>query len=310
VSQIHLAGGTVLGSSRGGFDLDKILASIKANRLDILFVIGGDGTHRGALALLKGATAAKMKLCIACVPKSIDNDIGLIDKTFGFDTAVEQAVLPINCAHTEARAAMNGVGIVKLMGRASGFIALYASLASRDVNVTLIPEAPWRLSSLLAYLEDRLEKRDHCVIVVAEGAESLERKAEKEAARAAGTAGGPRTDESGNELFDDVGAYLKDAIAAHFKRIKKPMALKYIEPTYTIRSAPANAADSTYCMSLAFNAVHGAFAGRTGFTVGVVDGQHVWLPITAIANMPPRKVDCDARIYARLCSSTGQPFLG
>lgn len=133
VSGIHEAGGTVLGSSRGGFDLDKILESCEKNNINMVFLVGGDGTHRGALALLKGATARKMKLSVVGVPKTIDNDIDVIDKSFGFETAVEQAVQPITCSHTEARAAKNGIGLVKLMGRAAGFIAVQASMASRDV---------------------------------------------------------------------------------------------------------------------------------------------------------------------------------
>jgi 6-phosphofructokinase len=230
VSAIHRQGGTVLGSSRGGFDLERILASLVEKEVGIVFIIGGDGTHRGALALLKGASARGMKLTVACVPKTIDNDIAIVDRTFGFDTAVQEAVRPIECAHTEARASQNGVGLVKLMGRASGFIALTASMASRDVNVTLLPEAPWKLASLLEYLETRLERRGHCLIVVAEGAESVEQKEAK-----ASNAGKVRMDESGNVLPDDVGVYIKDAITAHFKRINTPCTVKYIDPSYIIR---------------------------------------------------------------------------
>jgi 6-phosphofructokinase 1 len=306
VSDIHEMGGTVLGSSRGGFDLDKIIGALQAKNINIVFLVGGDGTHRGALALLKGAAERKVRLTVVGVPKTIDNDIDIIDRSFGFDTAVDQAVHPITCAHTEARAAKNGVGLVKLMGRAAGFIAMYASLASRNVNITLIPEAPWRLSTLLSYLEKRLAVRDHCVIVVAEGAESIEMKEAKAAAAAAGSA---RKDESGNVLFDDVGVYLRDSITAHFKKIGKPASLKYIDPSYIIRSSPPNAADSYLCTALAFNAVHGAFAGRTGFTVGTVDNAHVWLPISLISSLPPRQVDVTGRIYARLCTMTGTPNL-
>lgn len=175
--------------------------------------------------------------------------------------------------------------------------------------MTLIPEAPWHLSKLLAYLEKRLALRDHCVIVVAEGAESVEQKEAKERAAAAAAGGAGRKDESGNTLFDDVGLYLKDEITKHFKNINKPCNLKYIDPSYIIRSSPPNAADSNLCTSLAFNAVHGAFAGKTGFTVGTVDNQHVWLPMALISSLPPRQVDTTGRIYARLCNSTGQPDL-
>lgn len=223
--------------------------------------------------------------------------------------AVEQAVHPITCAHTEAHSAKNGIGLVKLMGREAGFIALYASLASRDVNVCLLPEAPWRLSSLLTYLEDRLARSGHAVIVVAEGAESIEEKERKAAAATASAASGVKKDESGNRVLEDVGEYLKSAITAHFKKNGQGCNLKYIDPSYIIRSSPANAADSDLCAQLAFNCVHGAMAGRTGFTVGTVDNVCVWLPTWAITTAKPRRVDMTSRIYARLCSSTGQPNL-
>lgn len=248
-------------------------------------------------------------LLFAVVLLSCCSDIPVIDKSFGFETAVEQAVVPISCAHTEARAAKNGIGLVKLMGRNAGFIALYASMASRDANVTLIPEAPWRLSNLLKYLEERLTVKDHCLIVVAEGAESQEMKEAKEAAANAGAAAA-RKDDSGNVLHDDIGLYLKDAITKHFKEVvKAPCNLKYIDPSYIIRSSPPNAADSNLCTALAFNAVHGAFAGRTGFTVGTVDNTFVWLPIAQLSTMPPRQVDDKGRLYARMCTTTGQPAL-
>jgi 6-phosphofructokinase 1 len=309
VSEIHAQGGTILGSSRGEGEMDKMLDALQAKQISILYVIGGDGTHRGALAILKAAQARNMRLSVAGVPKTIDNDIPVIDKSFGFDTAVEQAVQPISCAHTEARAAKNGIGLVKLMGRHAGFIALYASMASRDVNVTLIPEAPWRMATLLKFLEDRLSYKDHCLIVVAEGAESVEMKEMKEEAARKGEAV-VRKDESGNVLHDDIGLYLKDAINNHFKNVvKQPCNLKYIDPSYIIRSSPPNASDSNLCTALAFNAVHGAFAGRTGFTVGTVDNTFVWLPIAQLCSMPSRQVDDKGRLYARMCTTTGQPCL-
>lgn len=280
----------------------------------MVFLIGGDGTHRGALALYKEAQLRRVKLSVVVIPKTIDNDIDLIDRSFGFQTAVEQAVHPLNCAHTEALATNNGIGLVKLMGRASGFIALYAALASRDVNVTLIPEAPWRVSSLCAFIEKRLGDRGHVLIAVAEGAESIEQQEAKAKAKEAAAAGLPvppvKTDESGNPVLDDVGIYLRDQINAYFKAKKTPVNLKYIDPSYIIRSAPANAADADLCASLAFAAVHGAMAGRTGFSVGLVDNVIVYLPITTIVTGKARKVDPEGRLFARLCIGTGQPYLG
>jgi 6-phosphofructokinase 1 len=366
VSSIHTLGGTVLGSSRGGFDEDRILGALEAKGINMLFVIGGDGTHRGALQLIRGAAARGLQISVCGVPKTVDNDIPMcvrvwcaasppspllpharafvspppparlapppthpphppnphstpysLDKTFGFDTAVEEAVRPICCANVEAKAAQGGIGLVKLMGREAGFISLHASMASRDVNLVLIPEAPWRLRNVLAWLEKRLEQRGHAVIVVAEGAESLEQKEAKAAAAAAaaaagGGAGGGAAvakDASGNRVLDDVGLYLKEAINRHFKAAGKPASLKYIDPSYIIRSSPPCASDSNLCTNLAYNAVHGAMAGYTGVTVGVVENHYVFLPIAVLSTMPSRVVDIGGRAYARLCASTGQPKL-
>jgi 6-phosphofructokinase 1 len=306
VSRIHLAGGTVLGSSRGGFDARRILAALARERVDIVVLIGGDGTHRGAAALAAAARAAGMRLSVACVPKTVDNDLPVIDGSFGFATAVEQAVRPIDCAHTEAHSATQGVGVVKLMGRSAGFLAMHASLASRDVNACLLPEAPWRLAALCGWLEERLARAGHAVVVVAEGAQSAERAAEAAAAAAAPGAPPAATDASGNAVLDDVGEYVRAGIVAHFKAAGKTVNVKYIDPSYVIRAAPANAADSMLCTQLAFNTIHGALAGLAAFSVGTVDGAGVWLPVGAIAG-PPRRVDTASRLFARLIASTGQP---
>ena len=214
---------------------------------------------------------------------------------------------PISCANVEAKAAENGVGLVKLMGREAGFISLHASMASRDVNLVLIPEAPWRLSNVLAWLEARLAEKSHAVIVIAEGAESVEQKEAKAAAAAAGAVGAK--DASGNKVLDDVGQYLKDCINKHFKAKGKPLALKYIDPSYIIRSSPPCASDSNLCTNLAYNAVHAAMAGYTGVTVGTAENHYVLLPIPVLSAMPPRIVDITGRAYARMCASTGQPKL-
>lgn len=308
VSSIHMRGGTILGSSRGGFNLDKILEGLAKRGVNQLYVIGGDGSHRGALSIYKGALERKMLLAVVAVPKTIDNDVPIIDKSFGFDTAVEQAVRPINCAHTEALAASNGIGIVKLMGRHAGFIAVNAALASRDVNICLIPEEPFSCRLLCEYLVERLRESNHAVIVIAEGAQISRTDMEECGAFEEEAAGAtPKTDESGNPILDDVGAFLRTYIKWYFDRIQVPTTIKYIDPTYMIRSVPANSADSLLCADLAFAAVHGAFAGYTGFTVGEVCGQTVWIPITAVSQTRPRRVLTSSRLYARLLGSTGQP---
>jgi 6-phosphofructokinase 1 len=271
--------------------------------------VGGDGTHRGAALLAETAERRGVQVSIACVPKTVDCDLPIIDRSFGFQTAVELGVRPITSAHTEAHSATRGVGLVKVMGRSAGFIALYASLASRDVNVCLLPEADWRLDKLCAFLEERLERSNHAVIVVAEGAESVEVREERERLAAAGMEPRVERDPSGNPVLPDVGEYLKAGITSHFKRKGQVCNLKYIDPSYVLRAAPANAADSDLCAQLAFNCLHGAMGGYTAFTVGTVENVAVWLPVQLMATGKPRRVDIYSRIYARLISSTGQPDL-
>lgn len=298
VSSIHKSGGTYLGSSRGGFDADCILDAVQAKGATQLYIVGGDGTHRGALALVEAAAQRGLPLSVAGIPKTIDCDIPLMQQTFGFATAVAASQTPIDCAHTEARSG-KCVGIVKLMGRHAGFIALAASLASRDVNACLLPEAPWSAQAVNTWLEERLRLRDHALVVVAEGATCPEMEP---------TDGGK--DASGNAILADVGEFLKASITAHFKSVGRDMPVKLIDPTYMIRAVPANAGDSNLCASLAVNAVHGIFAGRTGFTVGNVDGQAVLLPISAVASLPPRRVDVRGAQYTNLVLATGQPDFG
>jgi 6-phosphofructokinase 1 len=276
----------------------------------MVFVIGGDGTHRGALALSKALKAKGVECAVSGVPKTIDKDIPLIDRTFGFETAIEHARHAITCAHTEATSARHGVGIVKLMGRHAGFIALWASLASRDVNCCLVPEVDFTIEALCIWLEERLTLRDHALIVIAEGCMPTD-------AAAFGFGGGsdgktePERDASGNIQLGDVGEMVKGAVGSWFKEHHAGMEvnIKYIDPSYIIRSAPANASDSVLCSELAQAAVHGCMAGLTEFTVGTVDGEMAWLPIHEIATRKSKQVDPRGAEYARLVLSTGQPDL-
>jgi len=305
VSSIHTDGGTVLGSSRGGFDAARITAGIKRTGINMVFVIGGDGTHRGALALSKALREAGVSCAVAGVLKTIDKDIPLVDRTFGFETAIEHARHAITCAHTEATSARNGVGIVKLMGRNAGFIALYASLASRDVNACLIPEVPFTLEALNRWLDTRLEQKGHALIVVAEGCAPAD--AVEQGFVSSGSE--PERDASGNVKLPDVGEMVKSSVARFFKSEypDRDVNVKYIDPSYIIRSAPANASDSVLCAELAFAAVHGAMGGYTEFTVGTVDNVMAWIPISEVATKPPSRVDPEGSYYARLVLSTGQP---
>ncbi|XP_027353637.1 ATP-dependent 6-phosphofructokinase 3-like isoform X2 [Abrus precatorius] len=267
-----------------------------------VYIIGGDGTQRGAAVIYEEVRRRGLKVTIAGIPKTIDNDIPVIDKSFGFDTAVEEAQRAINAAHVESESVENGIGVVKLMGRYSGFIAMYATLASRDVDCCLIPESPFYLEGkggLFEFIERRLKENGHMVIVIAEGAgqdlltESMQAMNQKDA--------------SGNKLLQDVGLWISHKIKDHFaKKNKMAINLKYIDPTYMIRAIPSNASDNVYCTLLAQSAVHGAMAGYTGFTVGLVNGRHTYIPFNRITERQNQVVITD-RMWARLLSSTNQP---
>ncbi|KAK6268128.1 hypothetical protein QUC31_012288 [Theobroma cacao] len=267
-----------------------------------VYIIGGDGTQKGASVIFEEIKRRGLKVAVAGIPKTIDNDIPAIDKSFGFDTAVEEAQRAIAAAHVESESVENGIGLVKLMGRHSGFIAMYATLASRDVDCCLIPESPFYLEGaggLLEYIEKRLKENGHMVIVVAEGAgqeflsENI-RTIDKQ-------------DASGNKQLQDIGFWISQKIKDHFsKQQKMAMNLKYIDPTYMIRAIPSNASDNVYCTLLAHSAIHGAMAGYTGFTVGPVNGRHAYIPFHRITQKQNKVVITD-RMWARCLSSTNQP---
>ncbi|XP_015899502.2 ATP-dependent 6-phosphofructokinase 3 [Ziziphus jujuba] len=306
VNDIHKRGGTILHTSRGGHDTTKIVDSIQDRGINQVYIIGGDGTQRGASLIFEEVRRRGLKVVVAGIPKTIDNDIPVIDKSFGFDTAVEEAQRAINAAHVEAESIENGIGVVKLMGRYSGFIAMYATLASRDVDCCLIPESPFYLEGaggLFEYIENRLKENGHMVIVVAEGA--------GEAVFDGSVNSEAKQDASGNKLLPDVGMWLSEKIKEHFSRERKMVInLKYIDPTYMIRAIPSNGSDNVYCTLLAQSVVHGAMAGYTGFTSGLVNGRQTYIPFYRITERQNKVVITD-RMWARLLSSTNQPsFLG
>ncbi|XP_020519277.1 ATP-dependent 6-phosphofructokinase 4, chloroplastic isoform X2 [Amborella trichopoda] len=274
VNDIHKRGGTILGTSRGGHDTTKIVDSIQDRGINQVYIIGGDGTQKGASVIYKEIERRGLKVSVAGIPKTIDNDITVIDKSFGFDTAVEEAQRAINAAHVEAESVDNGLGIVKLMGRYSGFIAMYATLASRDVDCCLIPESPFYLEGeggLFDFIEKRLKENGHMVVVLAEGAGQ---ELVAQSMRAV-----DETDASGNQLLHDVGLWLAQNVKDHFTTNRKmTVNLKYVDPTYMIRAIPSNASDNIYCTLLAHGAVHGAMAGYTGFTIGPVNNRHAYIP--------------------------------
>ncbi|MCS7042655.1 MAG: ATP-dependent 6-phosphofructokinase [Bryobacteraceae bacterium] len=298
VSDIHEQGGTILGTSRGPEDPEVMVRHLRALGVNILFPIGGDGTQRGAYRIHEAACAAGYPLAVVGIPKTIDNDILHVSRTFGFGTAVNAARQVIDVAHTEARAVLNGIGLVKLMGRDSGFIAAGATLASGEVNYCLIPEQPFELEGsrgLLAVLEERLRRKAHAVIVVAEGAgqhliprESVEK------------------DASGNVKHADIGVFLRDRITAHFRAKSIPVNVRYIDPSYLIRGLPADTEDAILCDGLARNAVHAAMTGRSGLIIGLVHNRMVHVPSHMIT-AGRKRVSLDGELWKSVLAVTGQP---
>lgn len=299
VDDVHHHGGTVLGTSRGGFDAEKIVEWLKAKRVDQVYVIGGDGTHRGAYKLSELCHEKGLNISVAGIPKTIDNDIGVIDRSFGFMTAVSEAARAISAARVEAECNNpNGIGVVKLMGRSAGYLAAYATLASQDVDLCLVPEVPINLvgpQGILPHLERVIDRKGHAVVVVAEGAgeELLGTSAE--------------TDAGGNRKLPKIGEWLCTTIKDHFQANGKEATLKYIDPSYMVRSVAADSSDSYYCLTLAHAAVHGCFAGYTGFTVGLVNNRTVMVPIPELAAKSPRSMAAHGRTWERVISITNQP---
>ena len=297
VAQIHNFGGTILGSSRGQQPVGEMVDTLEDMCVDILFVIGGDGSLRGAAAIAEEVTKRGLSKAIVGIPKTIDNDIMYLDKCFGFETAFAEAVNAVKCAYTEACGAVNGVGLLKLMGRDSGFIACFAALAGSNVDYVLIPEVPFALEGpqgLLESLRYRLAKRGQAVIVVAEGAgQNL-------------LQGDGSTDASGNARYGDIGLYLKDQINSFFKSRRMEVNLKYIDPSYIVRSVPANPQDNVYCSRLAQSVVHAAMAGKTGMLVGRWHNSFVHLPLEMVTH-GRRKVDSKGELWHAVLESTGQP---
>ena len=301
VKDINTLGGSILSSSRGRQDIDEMVNALKRMNIDLLFCIGGDGTMRATERITGEITRRGYNIGVIGIPKTIDNDLNMIQKTFGFDTAISESVKAIQCAHVEAKGAPNGIGLVKIMGRQSGHIAAGAALAQTDVNFVLIPEVPFDLGGERGFLkavEKRLRERAHCVILVAEGAgqEHLRKPGEP-----------METDASGNPRLLDIGVFLKTTIEDYFRSIGMETNLKYIDPSYTIRSVPANASDSMYCGALGQYAVHAGMAGKTGMLVGLMKDEYVHLPLAMVSS--GTKVDPGGNVWMRVLEATGQPPL-
>jgi len=301
VSEINQLGGTILGSSRGPQSVKEIVDRLLDLKVNILFVVGGDGTLRGAHAIADAVRERGRPIGVVAMPKTIDDDFECMDKSFGFETAFAEAVRSVRSAHVEAKGACNGVGLVKLMGRESGFIAAHTALAESCVNFVLIPEVPFHLQGdhgLFRRLEHRLAHRGHAVIVVAEGAGQDLLNPHDHHER--------QTDASGNPRLGDIGQYLKGRIEDHFHSIHVELNLKYIDPSYEIRSVPATPQDSLFCLLLAQNAVHAAMAGKTDLVIGRWHQHFVHLPLT-VATAKRRQVDPHGNLWLSVLQSTGQP---
>lgn len=298
VDTIHKLGGTFLGTSRGGGDrVSEIVDSIEHIGINMMFIIGGDGTQRGSLDIANEIERRGLKIAVVGIPKTVDNDLQFIDRSFGFETAVYKATLAVNSIHMEAHSQINGIGLVKLMGRESGFIAVATALASHETNFCLIPEVPFDLdgpNGLLSHLEARLKERHHAVIVVAEGAGQELLTSTNE------------TDASGNKRLADIGTYLRDKITEHFKAKKMHINLKYIDPGYEVRAAVTTANDSIYCERLGNNAVHAAMAGKTKIVIGLVHDKYVHIPIS-MATLKRNMVDPESSLWRDCLDATLQP---
>ena len=295
---IHAFGGSILGTSRGPQNKAEIVDVLEEMNVDILFVVGGDGTLRGAAEICEEIERRGLAKSVVGIPKTIDNDIQFLDKSFGFETAFAEAVKAISSAHVESLGAPNGVGLVKLMGRDSGFITSFATLAGHAVNFALIPEVPFALEGargLLEALRYHLAKHKQAVIVVAEGAGQNLLHNDPTA-----------TDASGNQRLGDIGPFLRDRICSFFKERRLEINLKYIDPSYIIRSVPASPQDNVYCMRLAQNAVHAAMAGKTKMLVGRWHCTFVHLPLEIVTH-GRRKIDPHGELWHSVLEHTGQP---
>lgn len=300
VESIHHQGGSALKTSRGGLDVDAVLEFLTARQISHLYIIGGDGTHRGAYKVHEACRDRELNVAVCGVPKTIDNDIDFLDRSFGFVSAVEAAQNAIRTALVEARCTLpNGIGVIKLMGRSAGFLAAFAALGSGDVDAVLVPEVPIVLDGphgILPHIFRRVQEKQHAVVVVAEGAgeELLGESSEREAG-------------SGNKKLPPIAEYIHDQIQQYFHDHSQEARMKYVDPSYSVRSVPANAADSLYCTQLAQNAVHGCMNGLTGFSVGMNNNRTVYIPIPQLVATSPRSMDPSGPIWDRILAMTQQP---
>jgi len=295
VDDIHQKGGTILTSSRGPVNVCRAVDNLIARDVNILFTVGGDGTQRGGNDLYQEARRRGHALSVVGVPKTIDNDVAFVSRTFGFASAVEEAARVLDCAHTEARSVPGGIGLVKLMGRHAGFVTAGAVVASQDVNFALIPEVPFKLDIFLSALKERMLAKSHALIAVAEGAGQELLEADPNA-----------RDASGNVKLKDIGLFLREKIESFFKAERIPVAIRYFDPSYQVRSRPANGEDTLLCDLFARHAVHAAMAGKTGVVIGFLHERFIHVPIELLATRTKR-LDPASGWWRSVLAATGQP---
>jgi len=298
VNNIHKQGGTVLGTSRGHANVPIAIDFLIRSGVNLLFTVGGDGTQRGASALFQEARRRGYPLAIVGIPKTVDNDVAYVARSFGYLTAVEEACKVIDRAHTEAKSVANGISLVRLMGRSAGFIAAGATVASQDVNFTLVPEVPFGLDGpggFLAALKKRILSRSHAVIAVAEGAGQNHLDPKEE-----------RVDASGNAKLMDIGPFLCERIESYFKAEGIPVVMRYFDPSYIVRSSPADSEDAILCDQFARHAVHAAMAGKTGLMIGLLHECFVHVPMDAVSK-EKKCMNPDGDLWHSVLSATGQP---
>ncbi len=296
VEGIHDNSGSILGSSRGPQPIDVMVDTLYREDIRILYTIGGDGTLQGATEIYEEIKKRGLNISVIGIPKTIDNDIYLVSRTFGFDTAVAKAAECLRCAHTEAKGYQNGIGIVKLMGRSSGFVTASAALAQPDANFVLIPEVPFEFDGpkgFLTALENRMKRRGHALVVVAEGA-GQDLFADL------------GSDASGNKKFGDIGILVRDKVREHFKRISMDVSIKYIDPSYMIRSVPACPSDCVFCLYLGQHAAHAGMAGKTGMMIGSWNDEFIHIPFEAV-HKKRKYVDPEGIMWTSVLETTGQP---
>lgn len=297
VHNIHNEGGTVLGTSRGPVNIQAAVDNLIEKGVDILFTVGGDGTQRGGNELFQEAKRRGYPLAVVGIPKTIDNDVAFVSRTFGYLTAVSEASKVLGNAHNEAKSVENGIALVKLMGRHAGFVAAGATVARQDVNFALLPEVPFKLegpNGFLAALKERIITRSHALIVVAEGAGQDLFTPDK-----------LKKDDSGNIKGEDIGLLLKERIEQYFKSEQIPIVMRYIDPSYIIRSSAANSEDAILCDFFARNAVHAAMAGKTGLVIGYLHDRFIHVPIELLASRK-KSMDPQSFQWKAVLATTGQ----